>query len=188
MAAGKSPCRNPMLPMLSETNAIPATSSVFWCKRERFLIALERLTVFGVRVADGRHAGERGGHARIVLPLALQREPLLVGGQRLGKTALEVEGVGDVLQRLAFLLLEPAAPRHQDDQFVDAPRLVVVLAHRGSAGGPPERADHLLAGEVGSDASSASRAASSGASSSEAARSSAAGPSLSSFQSPPVFS
>ena len=116
-----------MLPMLSETNAIPATSSVFWCERERFLIALQRLTVLGIRVADGRHAGERGGDARIVLSFALEREPLLVGGQRFGKAALEIVGVGDVLQGLAFLALEPAAPRHLDDQLVDAPRLVVVL-------------------------------------------------------------
>ena len=114
---------------------------------ERFLITLERLAVLGVRVADGRHASECGGNPGIVLALALQHQTLLVGGKRFGKTALKIEGVGDVLQCLAFLLLEPAAPRHLDDQFVDAPRLVVVLAHRGRAGGPPERADHLLAGE-----------------------------------------
>ena len=52
-------------------------------KRERLLIARQGLGVFGVGVIDRADPGEGDGHTGLVLPLAFEGEPLLVGGQRL---------------------------------------------------------------------------------------------------------
>ena len=132
--------------------------------RKRFAVPGQGFGVLGERIADGGDARERRGDAGLVRPLAFDREPLLVGGERLGKRRWKYSALAMFCSASPSSFLKP--PRRATRRaLVDRLRARVVLTGRGRAGETRQRGQELRPAQVGFAARSASRSSSVAASS-----------------------
>ena len=117
--------------------------------REGSPISLKRGAVLVGRITDRRDAGQRAGNPFVVGDLFFEGEAAFVVGQRGGKIPLEIEAVGDVLDRLSFGL--PVPDRHGDLEPELVDRLCLPVRHdlREGVCPPPDRFDETDVDQLG---------------------------------------